>query len=312
MADEADPQQVRDRMRLVQEVIARLPHKYLPAATYSEIRAAERLLQREGRSRKELRLQRSTLAALLDQLVLDGALRWHPLRGEDKKQANPVTLPRAVLTAALPPALVQTVAAQVEPLALTVHAEASVEAALDRAAWFPFSFVISAYPIPAPAWLLDTLRGPLSLCRTAGVVLISDDDHVEQAEIHLGRGANRVIALSRVEDQLAGVLTELDQVSERVRLRIPVQIERTRSRRVESWHCENISRTGMLLRTSSSLPTGSVVDLQFIPPRSERPIRASAQVVRTTTFGREDFNGYGVCFLGFYADGQYRLERFLQ
>jgi hypothetical protein len=312
LAAEGDSQYVHDCTRLAQEVVARLPHKYLPAATYSEIRAAKRLLRREGRTRKELRLQRSTLATLLDQLVLDGALRWHPLRGEDKKQANPVTQPKAVLAAALAPAVVQTVTDQVEPLGLTVHSEVSVEAALDRAAWFPFSFVISAYPIAAPAWLLDTLRGPSSLCRTAGVVLVSADDHVEQAVVHLGRGANRVIAQSHLQDQLVNVLTELDQVSERMRLRVPVQIERKQSRRVESWHCENISRTGMLLRTSSSLRTGAVVDLQFLPPRSKRPIRASAQVVRTTTFGREDFNGYGVCFLGFYADGQYRLERFLQ
>jgi hypothetical protein len=311
-AAEGELQHVRDCTRLAQEVISRLPHKYLPAATYSEIRAAERLLQREGRTRKELRLQRSTLASLLDQLVLDGVMRWHPLRGEDRKQANPVSLPRVVLTAALPPAIAQTITDQVEPLGFTLHSEVSVEAALDRAAWIPFSFVFSAYPIAAPAWLLDTLRGPSSLCRNAGVVLVSADDHVEQAVVHLGRGANRVVALSHLKDQLVGAITELGQVSERVRLRVPVQIERKRCRRVESWCCENISRTGMLLRTSSSLRTGAIVDLQFLPPRSERPIRASAQVVRTTTFGREDFNGYGICFLGFYADGQYRLERFLQ
>jgi hypothetical protein len=312
MAEASDPQQVEYCMRLVQGAVARLPHKYLPAATYPELHTTEKLIRREGRSRGDCRLLRSTLMALFDQLVLDGALRWHPLRGEDKKTANPVVLPTAGLAVALPPARVETIAALVKPLGFTLHSEPSAMAALDRAAWFPFSFVVCAFPCESPVWFLDSLRGSSTLCRTAGIVLVADSDHVEQAQAYLGRGANRVVALNDLGNHLAEIISELDQVSERVRLRIPVQIERQRSKKVERWRCENISRTGMLLATSSSLRVGAVVDLLFQPPSTQRPIRVSARVVRKTTFGREEAMGYGVCFLGFYGDGQYRLERFLQ
>jgi len=311
MAERRSHEEVQQALRLVKAVTARLPLKYLPAATFSELRAVEKLLRREGLARRQRRLLRRTLIALYDRLVLDGALRWHPLRGEDKKKPNPVTLPSAGLAIALAPEVAKTVVATITSMGLSLHTEHGAEATLQRCEWFPFRFVLLGFPLPTPTLFLDTLRGPTSLCRTTGVVLLCDDAHVKQASIHLGRGANRVISLSRIQELLCETITVLDQVSERVRLKIPVRIEQ-RHRVIEGPRCENISRTGMLLRTSIALHPGAVVDLVFKPPRNTRPIRASAKVVRTTTFGREEFTGYGLSFLGFHGDGQYRLERVLR
>lgn len=312
MANEFDKTTVKTRMRLVQDLVARLPHKYLPAATTAELKATEKVLRSEGRTRKEMKILRVILADLFDQFVLDKALPRHPMRREDAKAPNPVVLPESGIAVELPPPIVDGLAAALEPIGFALHSEASSETALDRAAWFPFSFMICAFPIDAPARFFDTLRGPGTVCRSAGVVLVVNDSQVGDAELYLSRGANRVLTVSQVNEEICSVITELDQVSERIRIRVPVEVAYDRGRQTEKWRCENISGTGMLLKTSSRRRPGSLLDLQFTLPGIDRPIRIKAAVVRMTTFGREDFTGLGVRFLSFSGDGQYRLERFLQ
>jgi hypothetical protein len=303
---------VRARMRLVQELIGRLPHRYLPAATGAELKATMSMLRSDGHTRKEMKTLRVVLRDLFDQLVLDGALPRHPLRKEDATMPNPVVPPESGLAVGLPDSITGGVASLVEPLGFALHPESSRDAGLDRAAWFPFSFVVCAFPIDAPATFLDTLRGPGSVCRSTNVVLVAKDSRTRDAELYVGRGANRVVPMSRLNEQLCEVIAELAQVSERIRVRMPVRVLYGRNRQVEDGRCENISRTGMLLRTNLRRRRDSQLDLQFILPGSDRPIHVRAIVVRMTTFGREDFAGLGVRFLSFSADGQYRLERFLQ
>ncbi len=311
LRDDFDPVEVAERLRLVQEVVARLPHKYLAAATAAELAAAERVFLVEGRSRRELKQLGETLTALFDQLIIDRALRYHPLRAEDRERDNTVHPPEVGLAVEIPEAIAAAVGAAIAPLGLSLHAEPTTARAVERARWFPFRFVIAAFPVDAPARFLEVLRGPTSLCRSTGVVLLAADSQARDAEIYLGRGANRVVPLSHLAERLGGVVTELDQVCERVRIRLPITAEIDGGRRVEQWRSENISRTGMLLRTPARLQPGPAVGLRFTVPGQERPIQVSAEAVRATTFAREEFDGLGVRFLSFSGDGQYRLERFL-
>ena len=312
LEEKYEPADVAHRLRLVQDMVARLPLKYLPAATNEQIEATERLLSKEGRSRSEVKLLRATLIDIFDQFVLDKALRRHPLRGEDMGAPNPVYPPEAGLAVEMPPAFVEAITKNLEPVELSLHSETSPAAALERAAWFPFGFIVVAFPIDAPARFLDTLRGPATLCRGVGVILIADDAQVPDAELYLGRGANRVIPASRIVDDIGGIAAELTQVAERVRFRIPVSVEGERSRKSEKWRSENLSGTGMLLRTNSRRRIGELLDIQFIVPRAPRMIRTIAEIVRSTTFGRENFEGYGIRFLSFSGDGQFHLEKFLR
>ena len=121
MAVKLDWPTVKARMRLVQEVIGRLPHRYLPAATGAELKATEMMLKSDGRTRKELRTLRKVLGDLFDQFVLDNALPRHPLRREDATSPNPVIPPESGLTVALPPSIAGGVAALVEPLGFALH-----------------------------------------------------------------------------------------------------------------------------------------------------------------------------------------------
>ena len=74
---------------------------------------------------------------------------------------------------------------------------------------------------------------------------------------------------------------------------------------------ENISVSGMLIRTSEEFPVGSQVRLEFALTDADEPMVCLAEVVRYTEPEKEKIRGMGVNFLSFEDDGWSRLEQFL-
>jgi Tfp pilus assembly protein PilZ len=74
---------------------------------------------------------------------------------------------------------------------------------------------------------------------------------------------------------------------------------------------ENISVSGMLIRTSEEFPIGSQVRLEFALTDDDEPLVCLAEVVRYTEPVKEKIRGMGVNFLSFEDDGWSRLEGFL-
>lgn len=75
---------------------------------------------------------------------------------------------------------------------------------------------------------------------------------------------------------------------------------------------ENVSPSGMLLRTNRYLPLGSVVPFTLRLPDDDTPIYGRGEVVRHTDAATETVTGVGVRFFGFDGDGSSRLEGFLR
>jgi hypothetical protein len=300
------------RLELCREVCTRLPRKYLLSASREELHAAMRSMLEEGRSEQEMRTVQLTLAGLIDELARAGVTACNPLRdadgGEPAAGSGP---PEVLLAVRLKPDQVDLTRRLLEPIGVGVHAEPGHREALDRVGWFPFTFVLTTLPSVAPVPFLDSMRGTGSLCRTAGVILLAADRHVEEAAVFIGRGANRVIPVSKLETGLPDVITELGMVSERTKVRLRVYVDLDKGRRSEVWQSENVSATGMLMRTSATVDHGSKVNLQFTVPGDDLPIHAQGVIVRSTTFAREDFPGYAVRFLSFVGEGQHRLALFL-
>jgi len=71
---------------------------------------------------------------------------------------------------------------------------------------------------------------------------------------------------------------------------------------------EDVSLTGMLIRTSEEFPIGSEVRLEFSLEENQEPIVCQAEVVRYTQPIVEEIRGMGVHFLTFEEDGRERLE----
>jgi hypothetical protein len=161
-----------------------------------------------------------------------------------------------------------------------------------------------------PIRFLETVRGSGSLCRTAGLVLIATDEQSRGAVRYVGRGANRVVRFGDLAAELPVAMAELGAVSKQVRLDVFVRAFWEGGTGPELWQAENVSATGMLLRTQTQLPKGTEVELELKLPGDTSTIRTRTLVVRHTTLGREDVLGLGVRFLSFEGDGQQRLEEF--
>ncbi len=304
-------EEARQRLQLVQQLVARLPHRFLLAATREEIQAAGGAMMAEGRTRDDMRVVQASLVALLDHAHSAGALPWHPLRNLGDARARPTSAPEAALVVGLPPVQAEVVRKLLVPFSIVAHAEPVHAAALESTRWFPFSFVLTTVPPYAPITFLESVRAPASLCRGTRLVMLARAEQERDAQNFIGRGANRVVALGEIAEKLPAVVAELRRVSERHRVCLTVEADLVEGWRSASWKTENISASGMLLRTDEPVPVGGEVDLVFTVPGDDLPIHARARVVRSTTFGRESFAGVGVTFSSFVGEGQHRYELYL-
>lgn len=71
---------------------------------------------------------------------------------------------------------------------------------------------------------------------------------------------------------------------------------------------ENISTTGMLVRTDYPYRVGMQLPFELVSPSPGEPIRGVAEVVRSTQADRERCAGVGARFVSFEGSGRERLE----
>ena len=74
---------------------------------------------------------------------------------------------------------------------------------------------------------------------------------------------------------------------------------------------ENISSSGMLIKTDKRYEVGAEIEFEFTLPNDERPISGRAAIVRHTQIGRDQVGGVGLRFLSFSGDSQRRFQWFL-
>jgi len=305
------PDEATDRLKLVQELLAHLPHRCLLTTTKAEIQAAGRMMKAAGRSPQQMRALQSTLLELLDQLNRAGALPNNPVRDSPTTADRRQVSPRVALIVGVPGSHVEEIREALASVGVSSIAVATHEQAKEVVVWFPFAYVLGSLPSFAPVRFLETIRGAGSLCRNTGFVLLSEDDQVREASSFVGRGVNRVVAISGLAASLPKVISDLGKVSQRLSIKLKVQVELADGKPVGKWRSENISSTGMLILTTDRLAIGSQLDLRFTVPDDPLPIQARAEVVRSATFGRERFTGFGLRFLSFVGDGQHRLDALL-
>jgi hypothetical protein len=172
-----------------------------------------------------------------------------------------------------------------------------------------------AYPLGgAPmSTFLAALRKPECPCRNSSVVLVAHERYRAEAEMYLGRGANRVVTWEEVELRLPEVLDRLFSTAPRLPLVIPSRIQEVAERPAKGVNCRtvNISTTGMLLDVSHSFRPGTVLAFELMLPGSHEPIRGRARVVRRTAEPSEPFSGVGVVFAAFDESNEGRLASYL-
>lgn len=179
----------------------------------------------------------------------------------------------------------------------------------------PFEILLVRFPLPDMELydFLQAVRRDESPNLKASIVLLAPQDKIKEAEAFIGRGANRVVEIEEADNTIQDSISSLLSVAPRKAARFMARMEIKLSDAEEMLVCqtENISSTGMLLRTDKRYETGTRIQFQFTLPHDQRPIVGLAEIVRHTMIGRDKVSGVGVRFLSFTGDSQRRFESFI-
>ena len=189
------------------------------------------------------------------------------------------------------------------------------EEARELAAQLPFDVLILSFPLPRieMSRYLSALRNTTSLSRHAAVLLLVAPERLKDAEEYVGKGVNRVIATDEPPQVLQGAVAELLGVAPRFPLRVAMRIEVALEKGTARTLCqtENLSTSGMLVRTPQALAEGTELRFEISLPRQSTPVRGTAVVARRTDTLREKVSGVGIHFVSFEGKDGERFEAFV-
>ena len=206
-------------------------------------------------------------------------------------------------------------AAVLERREFLVRHFASGDHAIELFAKTRFALVFVRYPLAGfdVYELLEAVRARNSLCRDTPLLLLAASaEDVEEAGLYVGRGANRVVRQD--DESLLPIVSELLDVAPRRQARWNVRLESELDgelRETVLCESENISRTGVLVRTDRRYPLGTELHLELSLVGEDAPVKCVAEVVRHTVPGREPTGGLGMRFVRVEAGGRERLHRWL-
>ncbi len=176
----------------------------------------------------------------------------------------------------------------------------------------------SAILISYPLWdssvedILAAMTRILGSERSVPVLLLAPADALFEVAALEDRGV-KVLSEGKPPEDLVQELQELlgraQRDHPRFIVRMSVQVESGSVLR--ACQSEDISLSGMLIRTSEEFPIGADLELEFTVADEDESIRCRARVVRFTHPGTEKTRGMGVRFTAFEEDGAERLERYL-
>lgn len=316
LAEQSGPDGAEACLELMRELVNRLPHNNLLAATRAEIQAAGAVMMREGYSLDEMRGLQAALASFLDLAVAARLVEANVVRSKQAVAPGAaVAAGGAVLVVGFPAEAISHLRGLLHGEDLDVVGQPSGPAALEAARWYPFRILLCAYPLRGMdiGAFLAEVRGERSLCRHAGLILLTSPAAKDDAAVLVGRGANRVISLDAASRELKDTVAALEGISRRTEVRITVLLSPPDEQRWESFQSVNLSETGILVRTPKVIAKGTEVDLELVlPSEPGLPIRVRGEVVRATSPTRERVRGLAVRFLSFQRSDKYRYDVFLR
>ncbi|MEM1206438.1 MAG: PilZ domain-containing protein [Acidobacteriota bacterium] len=191
----------------------------------------------------------------------------------------------------------------------------SAAGALELVTRVGFEMLLVRYPLPDMelTHFLGRVRSPDSPCLRAPLLLLTNGEGAEGVDEFIGRGANKSINLeaseARIQETISSVLDVAPRKAARFLARLEIKIGDAADRIL--CQTENLSSTGMLIRTDRRYELGTEIEFEFELPDDPRDVRGVAEVVRHTKAGRDDVGGVGLRFLSFSGDSQRRFLTFL-
>lgn len=159
---------------------------------------------------------------------------------------------------------------------------------------------------------LDTCMTSL---KDTKVILLADERYLAQLEPHLDE---RHVLLSPtwnpelLQSYVLSLLpTQPTEPRAAKRLILKLEVEMGNGPRLRLCQSDNISETGMLVRTSFLLPVGTQVRIAITLPSQPQPVQATAEIVRHTDPDREKISGLGLRFRQFKGQGLEALKEYI-
>ena len=191
----------------------------------------------------------------------------------------------------------------------------SASGALELISQVPFEMLLVRYPLPdmpMDAFLQQVRREGGPCCRSSLLVLTTGGLELE-ARRFIGQGANRTINLeasgTEIQESVSSVLHVAPRKAARFMARMEIRIGDSKDMVI--CQTENLSASGMLVRTQERYDLGTRIEFEFQLPEDPRPVRGMAEVMRHTKPGRDSVGGIGMRFVSFAGDSQHRFELYL-
>ena len=144
------------------------------------------------------------------------------------------------------------------------------------------------------------------------VILLANEHYLTQLEPHLDE-RHVLLSPSWTPELLQRYVLSLLPTEGRhaKRLMLRLEVEMGTGPRLRMCQSDNISETGMLVRTNHLLPVGAQVRVAITLPSQPEPIQATAEIVRHTDPNKEKIRGLGLRFLQIKGQGLEALKEYI-
>jgi DNA-binding response OmpR family regulator len=179
-----------------------------------------------------------------------------------------------------------------------------------------FDVLVVGFPLPGDTIgsLLDLIRAEGCPCRRSALLVLTPPERLHEVEALLDRGYGQALSTAASKAELKRAVSALLRVAPRlsVRLSIRIQVELEDGTTQTLCQTENVSSSGMLVRSHRLHPIDARVSFELFLPGDKTAIRGSGVIVRHTASGEVGDDGFAVRFGTFKRDGAERLEAFIE
>jgi len=178
-----------------------------------------------------------------------------------------------------------------------------------------FDLIIVANPLSDMGFadFVGAIRQKDGLSARSSLLVLTEGGRVEEARRVLDKGSDLVLSVDEpwklLEDVASRLLGVAPRIASRLLVRLDVRLQEARV--LAMGQSENLSGTGMLVRTEGSYPLGTKVGFETLLPSDSTPIEGEAEVVHHAVAGAERIPGLGLKFRSFKGDGLARLRTFV-
>jgi len=196
-----------------------------------------------------------------------------------------------------------------------VNQAPNAESALLLTGNMAYNLIVVVHPLRGTTIedFLRRLRRRDSASADAPVLILAAEERIENLRPLAEIGRVSLVSSSQPQTDLQGEVSRLLGVAARTakRLLVNLQVKLGDGAADRICQTQNISESGLLIRTSHLLPIGTTIDVEIPLPESDAPLALRAEIVRHTTPNMEQITGMGAKFIGITPEEQQLLRSYI-